>query len=57
MANEEPLVVVEADVDIAREVVGKYCGNSRGGVVGKGETSLRRSRCRGAFEGALSAED
>ena len=57
MANEEPLVVVEADVDIAREVVGKDCGNSRDGVVGKGETSLRRGRCRGVFERTLGAED
>ena len=57
MANEEPLVVMKAGVNIMREVIGKDGGDSRGGVVGKGETSLRRSRCRGAFEGALSAED
>ena len=57
MTNEEPLVVVEAGVDIVREVVGKDCGDSRGGVVGKGETSLRRGRYGGAFKRMSGVEE
>ena len=57
LANEEPLVVVETGVDIVREVVGKDCGDSRGGVVGEGKTPLRRSGCRSVCKGAFGAED
>ena len=53
LANEEPLVVVEASVDIVREVVRKDCGDSRDGVIREGETSLccggRGSVCEGVF--------
>ena len=57
MANEEPLVVMEACVDVVREIVRENCGDSRGGVVWEGETSLRRSGCRSVREGASGAED
>ena len=57
LANEEPLVVVEAGVDIMREVVGKDRGNSHGGVVGEGETPLRRGRRGSVCEGTFGAED
>ena len=57
LANEEPLVVVEAGVDIVREVVGKDCGDSRGSMVGKGKTPLRRGGCWGIYEGTFGTED
>ena len=57
LANEEPLVVVEAGVDIVREIVGKDCGDSRDGVVREGETPLCRGGRGGVLEGAFSAED
>ena len=41
MANEEPLVVVEAGVDIVREIVGKDGDDGRDGVIREGEASLR----------------
>ena len=56
LANEEPLVVVEASVDIVRKIIRKDSGDSRDGVIGEGETPLRCGRCRSVCEGALSAE-
>ena len=57
MANEEPLVVVEAGVDIVREVVGEDRGNGRYGVIREGEVSL----CCGGYgsvgEKAFGAKD
>ena len=57
MTNEEPLVVVEACIDVVWEVVGKDCGDSRGGVIGKREASLRRGGCRSVRERAFGAEN
>ena len=57
LTNEEPLVVVKACVDIVREVIREDCSDSRGSVVRKGETSLRRGGYRSAFEGTSGAED
>ena len=57
LTNEEPLVVVKARVDIVWKVIRENGGDSRYGVVGKGEASLCRGGCRSAFEGAFGAED
>ena len=57
LANEEPLVVVETGIDIVREVVGKDCGDSRGGVVGEGEAPLRGGRCRSVRQWSSGTED
>ena len=57
MTNEEPLVVVKACVDIVWEVIREDCGNSRNGVVGKGETPLRRGGCGSVRKGAFSAKN
>ena len=57
LTNEEPLVVVKACVDVVREVIRKDCGDSRDGVVGEGETPLRRSGCRSICEGTFGAKD
>ena len=43
LADEEPLMVMEACVDIVWEVVQKDGSDRRGSVVGEGETAL----CRG----------
>ena len=43
LANEEPLVVVKACVDIVRKVVGEDRGDGRDGMVGKREATLRSS--------------
>ena len=57
LANEEPLVVMKASIDIVREVVGKDCGDSRYSVVGKGKTPLCRSGCGSLCKGTSGAED
>ena len=57
LTNEEPLVVVEAGVDIVGEIVGKDCGDSRDGVIREGEASLRGGGYGSACEGAFGAED
>ena len=57
LANEEPLVVVKSCVDIVREVIGENGGDSRYGVVGKGETSLCRGGRGSVLEGTFSAEN
>ena len=56
MTNEEPLVVMEACVNIVWEIVRENCGDSRSGVIRKGETPLRRCGCRGVREGSFGAE-
>ena len=57
LANEEPLVVVEAGVDIVREVIGKNRGDSRDSVIRKGKTSLRCGGYGSVCKGASGAED
>ena len=57
LANEEPLVVVEAGVDIVREVIGEDCGDSHDGMIREGETSLCCGGRGSVCEGALSSED
>ena len=57
LTNEEPLMVMKAGVDIVREVIRKDCGNSRGSMVRKGETPLRRGGCGSVCERAFSAKD
>ena len=56
LANEEPLVVVEAGVDIVREIVGKDCGDSCDGVIREGETSLCCGGCGSVCEGVSVRE-
>ena len=56
MTNEEPLVVVEAGVDVVREIVRKDCGDSRDGVIREGETPLHCGGCGSVCEGAFRAE-
>ena len=56
-ANEEPLVIVEARVNVMQEVIRKDCGNGCGGVVGKGETPLRRGGSGSVHERAFGAEN
>jgi hypothetical protein len=57
LANEEPLVIVKAGVDIVREVVGKDCGNGHDGVIREGETSLCRGGRGSVRKGAFGAKD
>ena len=57
LANEEPLVVVEARIDVMWEVIREDRGDSCDGVVRKGEAPLRRSRCRSFLKRSFSAED
>ena len=57
LATEEPLVIMEASIDVVREVVGKDCGDSRDGVIREGETSLCRGGCRSVCEGTFGAKD
>ena len=57
MANEEPLLVVKAGIDIVGEVVGKDRGDGRDGVVREGETPLCRSRYGSVCKEAAGAED
>jgi hypothetical protein len=57
LANEEPLVVVKACVDIVREVIGEDCGDSRYSVVREGETSLCCGRYGGVRQRTSGAED
>ena len=57
LANEEPVVVVKAGIDIVREVVGEDRGDGRGSMVREGKTPLRRSRCRSICKGTSGAED
>ena len=57
LANEEPLVVVKACVDVVWEVIREDRGDSRSSVVGERETSLRCGGCRSVRKGAVGAED
>ena len=57
LANEEPLMIVKARIDIMWEVVREDCGNSRGSVVWKGKAPLCRGGCGSIHEGALGAEN
>ena len=50
-------MVVEASIDIMREVVGEDCGYGRNGMVREGETPLCRSRCGSVRQRASSVED
>ena len=57
LTNKEPLVVVKACVDIVGKVVREDGGDSRYGVVGKGEASLRRGGRGSVRQGTFSTED
>ena len=57
LTNEEPLVVVKSCVDAVREVVGEDCGDSRCGVVGKGEVTLCRGGRGSVRKGTFGAEN
>ena len=57
LTNEEPLVVVKTCIDIVREVVRKDGSDGRGGVIWKGETSLRRGGSGSIREGGFGAEN
>jgi hypothetical protein len=57
LANEEPLVVVEARVDVMREIIREDRGDSRDGMVGNGETPLCRGGCGSIRERTSGAED
>ena len=57
MANKEPLVVMEASVDVVWEVIREDGGDSCGGVVRQWETSLRRGGCGSVRKRTLGAED
>ena len=57
LANEEPLMVVKTGVDVMRKVIRQDRSNSRGSVVRKGETALRRGGRRSIQERAFGAED
>ena len=57
LANEEPLVVVKACVNVVREIIREDRGDGRDSVVGKGETSLRRGGCGSIRERTSGAED
>ena len=57
MANEEPLVIVETRVDVVWEVIRKNCGDGHDGVVGEGETPLRRSGCGSVRKRVFGTED
>ena len=57
LANEEPLVVVEASVNVMGKVVRKDCGDSRDSVIREGEAPLRRGGCGSVFKGTSGIED
>ena len=57
LANEEPLMIVEARVDVMQEVIREDRGDSCGGVVWKGETPLRRGGCGSVHKRAFSAKN
>ena len=57
LTNEEPLVVVKACVNIVWKVIRENGGDSRYGVVGKGEASLCRGGRGSVREGAFGTEN
>ena len=57
LTNEEPLVVVKSCIDVMWEIVREDGGDSRGGVIWKGEAALRHSGYRGIHERSSCAED
>ena len=57
LTNEEPLVVVKVRVDIVWKVIRENGGDSRYGVVGKGEASLCRGGRGRVREGVFGAEN
>ena len=57
LANEEPLMIVEARVDVVREVIQEDHGNSCCGVVRKGETPLHRGGCGSVLKRTFGTED
>ena len=57
LANEEPLVVVKARIDIVREVVREDCSDSRDSVVREGKASLCRGGYRDVLERTFGAEN
>ena len=57
LTNEEPLVVVKACVDIVWKVIREDGGDSRYGMVGKGETPLCRGGRGNVREGAFGTKN
>ena len=57
LTNEEPLVIVKACVDIVWKVIREDGGDSRYGVVGKGEASLCRGGRGSVRQRAFGTED
>ena len=57
LANEEPLVVVKASIDVMGEIIGEDCSDSRSGVVREGEASLCCGGCGSIRQRTLGAED
>ena len=57
LADEEPLVVVKACVDVVWEVVREDRSDSRDGVVREGETPLCHGRCGSVCQRTFGAED
>ena len=57
LTDEEPLVIVEARIDIVWEVVQENCGDGRCSVIWKRETSLRCGGRGGVLEWAFGAEN
>jgi hypothetical protein len=51
------LVVVEAGIDVMREIIREDGGDSRDGVIGEGEAALCCGGCRSVCEGSFGAED
>ena len=57
LTNEEPLVIMEVRVDVVWEVIREDRGDSRDGVIRKGEAPLHRGGCGSVHERALGAKD
>ena len=57
MANEEPLVVVKAGIDVVGEIVREDCGDGRDGMVRERKTALRVGGCGSVRQWSFGAED
>ena len=57
LPNEEPLMIVEAGVNVMREIVGEDCGYGGDSVVGERKTPLRCGRGGSVVKGSSSAQD
>ena len=54
LANEKPLVVVKACINVVWEIIREDCGS---GVIRKGEAPLHHSGCGSVFERSLGAKN